>query len=459
MPTATAPADALAPGASGDEAWWARPVPAASTAVFRIAFGVIAAVSIVRFVAKGWVETLYLAPAHHLTFARFEWVRPLPGPAMYALMGLLAIAGLGIAAGWRTRACASVFTVGFAYTELLEASLYLNHYWFVTLVGGLLVLLPTDRIWSLDAWRGRVTRSDVVPAGVVWALRAQIAVVYLFAGIAKMNGDWMLHGQPMRMWFADRTDTAVIGPLLDLPGAALAASWFGLLFDTTIVGWLLWRRSRPIAYVFVVAFHAVTGALFRIGMFPWVMVLATLVFFDPAWPHRLRDRVMGRRVTPRPIDRTGTHDRPVLRRRARVLLVMLAMIEVALPLRHLVEPGDVRLTEEGYYLSWRVMLTEKSGLLDFVVTDPASGEQWIAEPTLVLTDWQAAQAAIRPDLLLAAAHLVDDHYRDEIGHDVEVRARSFVSINGRAPQVLVDPSIDLSEVSRTAPLHRIVVEP
>jgi hypothetical protein len=138
---------------------------------------------------------------------------------------------------------------------------------------------------------------------------------------------------------------------------------------------------------------------------------------------------------------------------------MLAAIEVALPLRHLVEPGDVRLTEEGYYLSWRVMLTEKSGLLDFVVTDPASGEQWIAQPTLVLTDWQAAQAAIRPDLLLAAAHLVDDHYRTELGHDVEVRARSFVSINGRAPQVLVDPAIDLSEVSRTAPLHRIVVVP
>jgi hypothetical protein len=135
------------------------------------------------------------------------------------------------------------------------------------------------------------------------------------------------------------------------------------------------------------------------------------------------------------------------------------VVQVALPLRHFVQPGDVRLTEEGYYLSWRVMLTEKAGLLDFVITDPTTGEQWVVPPTIVLTDWQAAQAAIRPDLLLAAAHLVDDHFRRMLGHPVQVRAESFVSVNGRPAQRLVDPTIDLSEVSRTTPLHRIVVMP
>ena len=46
--------------------------------MFRISFGLLVAASMIRFVAKGWVESLYLAPAHHLTYARFEWVRPLP---------------------------------------------------------------------------------------------------------------------------------------------------------------------------------------------------------------------------------------------------------------------------------------------------------------------------------------------------------------------------------------------
>jgi vitamin K-dependent gamma-carboxylase len=457
MPTATAQAEPAAGRQATAPRWSlaATPVHTASTAVFRIAFGVLVAASTVRFVAKGWVERLYLSPAHHLTYARFEWVHPLPPVAMYGLMAMLVVAGLGVAAGWRTRWCAAAFTLGFAYTELIDASLYLNHYWFVTLTGMLLVLLPTDHYWSVDALRGRVTRSNVVPAAVVWTLRAQIAVVYVFAGFAKINADWLLHGAPMRLWFADRSELPVVGPLLVLPGVALAASWLGLLFDTTIVGWLSWRRSRPFAYAIVIAFHAATGVLFRIGMFPWVMVLATLVFFDPRWPLQLVEWIRAPAHTPADPPARA----PVLHRHQRVALILLAAVQIVLPLRHLVEPGDVRFTEEGYYLSWRVMLTEKSGLLDFEVTDPSTGVRWIVPPTIVLTDWQAAQAAIRPDLLLAAAHLVDDHYRRELGHDVEVRAQSFVSINGHPAQRLADPTIDLSQVDRTTPLHQILVMP
>ncbi|MCU1361603.1 MAG: Vitamin K-dependent gamma-carboxylase [Ilumatobacteraceae bacterium] len=460
MLTATAQADTRPFVA--EHVRWSRsqaPVHAASTAVFRISFGLLVTASMVRFVAKGWVARLYLEPAHHLTYARFEWVRPLPAVAMYSLMVLLALTGIGIAAGWRTRLCAAIFTIGFAYTELIEASLYLNHYWFVTLTGFLLIVLPTSSFWSVDARRGRVQRSATVPALVVWTLRAQIGVVYVFAGLAKINTDWLVHGQPLHMWLADRSDLPLLGPLLVLPGVALAASWFGLLFDTTIVVWLSWRRSRPIAYMVVVAFHVATAVLFRIGMFPWVMMLATPVFFDPRWPLRLLPPLTGRLPLQSSTGHRHPDAMPTIGRAVRCVLMGLAVVQIALPLRHYVEPGDVRFTEEGYYLSWRVMLTEKAGLLDFVVTDPTTGDTWIVPPTIVLTDWQATQAAIRPDLLLAAAHLVDDHYREQLGHDVQVRARSYVSINGHAPQPLADPSIDLSAVSRTTALHRVLVMP
>lgn len=460
MPTATAPAE---PAAIAAVAQRRRsidaPVHAASTAVFRIGFGLLVAASMVRFIAKGWVARLYLEPPHHLTYARFEWVRPLPAAAMYAVMVGLVLAGLGIAAGWRTRLCATAFTAGFAYTELIEASLYLNHYWFVTLAGFLLIVLPTDTYWSVDSRRGRVARSTTVPAVVVWTIRAQIAVVYVFAGLAKINTDWLVRGLPLRMWLADRSDLPLVGPYPVLPGVAIAASWFGLLFDTTIVGWLSWHRTRPFAYGAVVAFHVATGVLFRIGMFPWVMMLATLVFFDPRWPLCLASRTQLRRshrAAPVASDEVAGVR---VGRGALGVLIALAIVQVALPLRHLAEPGDVRFTEEGYYLSWRVMLTEKSGLLDFVIHDPTMAEEWVVPPTIVLTDWQATQAAIRPDLLLATAHLVDEYYRDQLGHDVEVRARSFVSINGAPARPLTDPTIDLSRVSRTTPLHRILVMP
>jgi vitamin K-dependent gamma-carboxylase len=130
-----------------------------------------------------------------------------------------------------------------------------------------------------------------------------------------------------------------------------------------------------------------------------------------------------------------------------VALAAVAVLQIAVPLRHLAYAGDVRWTEEGYYLSWRVVLTEKAGWLEFWVTDPATADTWVVQPTLVLEDWQARQAAIRPDLALTAAHLVAQHYRD-LGREVEVRADSWVSFNGRPRQRLLDPAVDLAARDR-----------
>jgi hypothetical protein len=129
---------------------------------------------------------------------------------------------------------------------------------------------------------------------------------------------------------------------------------------------------------------------------------------------------------------------------------MWAALQVAIPMRHLAYAGDVRWTEEGYYGSFRVMLTEKAGLLRFTVTDPATGESWTVDPTLVLTDWQARQATVRPELALAAAHLVAADFAGR-GHDgVAVQADSWVSFNGRQRQRMIDPQIDLAPLSRRA---------
>jgi hypothetical protein len=189
-----------------------------------------------------------------------------------------------------------------------------------------------------------------------------------------------------------------------------------------------------------------TWRLFAIGVFPWVMIAATTIFFAPDWPRRLPllDRwVPWGRMRP-----LNTHRLP--RRGVVAAAAMWAALQVAIPTRHLAYAGDVRWTEEGYYGSFRVMLTEKAGLLRFTVTDPATGESWAVDPTLVLTDWQARQAAIRPELALAAAHLVAEDFAGRGHHDVVVRADSWVSFNGRQRQRMIDPQVDLAALSRRA---------
>ena len=68
----------------------------------------------------------------------------------------------------------------------------------------------------------------------------------------------------------------------------------------------------------------------------------------------------------------------------------------------------------------------------------------------MLTDWQARQAAIRPELALAAAHLVADDFAGRGHDDVVVRADSWVSFNGRQRQRMIDPQVDLASLSRRA---------
>ena len=427
------------------------PVAADSVAVFRIGFGLLAVYSSARFLAKGWVDRLYLDPEHHLTYPGFGWVQPWPSPWMHLHVAMLALLGACIALGYRHRLAAALFVVGFAYTEMIDAALYLNHYWYVTLAGLLLVLLPVHHRWSLDAWQGRVRPARYVPAGVVWVLRAQLGVVYLFAGLAKLNGDWLLRAQPLRLWLADRTHLPIVGPLLDEPVLAYAASWAGAFFDLTIVGWLLCRRSRPWAYAAVVGFHLATAVLFQIGVFPWVMIVGTLIFFSPDWPARIRTALQpiqlggpGHPSGPTRGSRVSRVSKPVV-----AVLVLLAVVELILPLRHYAYPGNVRWTEEGYYWSWRVMLTEKAGFAQYRIADPTTGLVWQVDPALVLTDWQAEQAAVRPDLVHATAHLLADHYKDEGKPEVEVRADVWVSMNGRSPRRLVDPAVDLAATPRT----------
>ena len=425
----------------------ARPVCGASAAAFRILFGLLGVAAVIRFAAKGWIHELYIQPEHHFTYSGFWWVQPWPGPGMYIHFALLGLASLCVALGFRYRLSIIAFFLLFTYVELIDKTTYLNHYYWVSLVSLLMIFLPLNRYASLDAWRRPSLGSSTVHAWVVWALRAQVGVVYVFGGIAKLNPDWLLRAQPMRIWLYNSSDLYLIGPLLTEEWVAYAMSWCGAVFDLTIVIWLLWRRSRPLAYAVLVVFHVATWLLFPIGMFPWIMICASLVFFSPDWPHRLKARLLGR---PEPPTASATADSDRIRPSRRVyaasaLAFVFVLAQVAIPLRHWAYPGNVRWNDDGYRFSWRVMLTEKTGHVRFRVTLPTLDETWLVDPEDYLTPIQAERMAYQPDMILVTAHLIADNFetRDSA---VQVRADAFVSFNGRPAARFVDPDVDLARI-------------
>ena len=417
------------------------PVDIAWLAAFRIMFGLAMCVSMLRFIAFSWIDAYFVRPSFHFKYYGFAWVEPLPGPQLHALFWALAVLSLCVALGLFFRVAAWAFALGFMYAQLLDVTLYLNHYYLAGLLSLLLACTPAHRAWSLDAWRKPELRRDTVAAGVHWLLRFQIGVVYTFAGLAKATSDWLVHHQPLRIWLGSHTEMPVLGVVFRQLWAAPAMSWAGFLFDTTIVWWLLYRRTRPFAYLVVLAFHAMTSLLFPIGMFPVIMSMAALLFFSPSWPRavlrlRARTAVMAPPV-PMPDALHGV---------ALAAGALYCLIQLALPMRYLAYDGTVLWHEQGMRFSWRVMVREKNGSIDLLARDTQTGQQRIVSPSRYLTQEQEREMSSQPDLILQLAHHVKRQLEAEHGHRFEVRVDSHVSLNGRRARPLIDPAVDLSTV-------------
>jgi vitamin K-dependent gamma-carboxylase len=427
-----------------------RNVDIAWLVAFRILFGAALSVSMLRFLTYGWVERLFVTPSFRFKYWGFAWVEPLSGSGMRALFVVLALLALAVAAGFAFRLTAPAFALGLTYVQLIDVSTYLNHYYLAALLAWLLSVSPAHRALSVDSWLRKSTGRSHVPVAWLYLFRVQVGVVYVFAGLAKAQSDWLIHAQPLRIWLGKSTHLPLLGPLFTSDLAPLVMSWCGFLFDSTVVGFLLYRRTRPYAYAVVIAFHALTRLLFPIGMFPLIMTLSALMFFDADWPRAWITRaraLLGRApLAPREPPRLEPRTATPFQRAALALGIAYCVVQVAMPLRFLAYGGNVLWHEQGMRFSWRVMVRAKGGNTTFVVHSPRTGQIWRVSPRTYLTGLQESEMSSQPDLILQLArHIKDDFEQRGLG-PVEVRADSRVALNGRRGRPFLDPNVDLGQI-------------
>lgn len=427
-------------------AWLNRPCDIAALAVFRILFGGLMCIGTLRFMAGGWIDLFYIQPEFHFKYFGFGWVN-VPGPsALYLLYAGIALSAALVALGAFYRIAIVAFWCLFSYAELMDVTYYLNHYYFVSLLALILCFLSPHRAWSVDVWRNRGPRDSHLPAWQTYWLRFQVGLLYFYAGVAKFEPDWLLHAQPLNIWLPPLGGMPLLGPFLEQPWVHYSFSWFAFVFDTTVVAFLLWRRSRILAFLVVVVFHLLTHLFFNIGLFPFIMVFAALVFFEPEWPRRW---VSGWRTwrgkaaaVARPPSQPGGRWRPATAAFALAVAVACAF-QLLLPLRHWLYPGTVLWNEQGMRFSWRVMLREKSGSLQYRVVT-RDGHTLIVSPHEYLNELQFREMAGQPDLILQLAHRIRDDFDAAGRGPVQVYADSWVSLNGRPAQRMLDPEADLA---------------
>ncbi|MEZ4752567.1 MAG: HTTM domain-containing protein [Bdellovibrionota bacterium] len=320
-----------------------RPTDAASLAVFRIVFGAVLFVEVCRYFHKGWIAQYFIAPQFYFSYPGLEWLHPWSGNGMYWHFAVIGVAALLLMLGIASRLSAAVLCLGFSFMFLIDRTHYLNHFYLICLLAFQFSIVNADRAFAVLPSRGNFS-----PRWQLLWVQFQVAVVYLFGGLAKISPDW-LAGEPMRIWL----QSSDLGTWAHAEWIVYTFSLGGLLLDLFVIPLLVLRKTRLLAAIALAAFHLFNAYFFKIGVFPWLMLLAIPLYFDPSWPRRFL------RSEP-----NAAPQRP-LRPTVLAALGIYASFQLLFPLRHYLYSDNVLWSGEGERFSWLMKLSHLESSLEF----------------------------------------------------------------------------------------------
>ena len=414
-----------------------KPTDAASLATFRVLFGAIMVWEVYRYHVFNRIPYYYLAPRFFFTYELFPFVSPLPGQWMYVVFFVMGLAALGVALGFFYRIATALFFLSYTYVFLLDKAQYNNHYYLIILLAFLFLLTDAHRWASIDQKLHPNLRAEFVPYWHLFILRIQIVIVYVYAGIAKINVDW-LATEPMRDWLQARSSYPLVGQYFTTEWMVYLFTYGGLMFDLSIGFLLLWRRTRLLAFIGLLFFHLMNKWLFSIGVFPYLMIATTILFVDSGWPRRILrsaklslPKVAPKRVMDYRLVALG------------FVTVFLAL-QILIPLRHWLYPGNVAWSEEGHRFSWRMKLRDKEARFAIYVPNPQTNERWAIDMRQDLTDRQISKMATRPDMMIQYVHFLKGKLEQAGLENPVIQVDSWASLNGLDYEQMIDPTVNLA---------------
>ncbi|UII34033.1 HTTM domain-containing protein [Fulvivirga ulvae] len=413
-----------------------RPVDNSPLILFRIVFGLLIFLEAWGAILTGWVRRAFIEPQYTFPFIDFSWLQPLSGYGMYIYYIIMGIAGLMVMFGFYYRLGIGTYAIMWSGVYFMQKTNYNNHYYLLVLMCMLMCLVPAHRYASIDAKRHPEKKSLTCPQWCLWLFAIQTTIVYIYASVAKMYPDWIA-AKPISIWFDYKSDYFLVGPLLTKDWFQHTIAYGGIMFDLLIAPGLIWKRTRKYAFIASIFFHLFNSIIFQVGVFPYMGIALGVFFFEPEVIRRI---FFKRKSIP---EYLNTYKPRI----AWVYIVGIYFVmQILLPLRHWLYPGNVHWTEEGHRLSWHMMLRVKSGYVFFKVADPKTGREWKVNPNKYLTYKQSKAIASRPDMCWQFVQILKEDYAAKGYPEVAIYAVGKVSLNGREQQPLYDESVDLAKV-------------
>ena len=281
--------------------------------------------------------------------------------------------------GWLLRTAALAGAAAIAIMLLAEASIYQNHHY---LLANILLIIG---VFPRHCDRELLSQ-----------LRFLTSLPYVFGALSKLTSeDWMLRHQPARRWCERElrgasTATWLRHAIHSAEPAECAAllSWGGVVVDALVVPLLaapsllassssaqpipsartslpslpslpplpslpsLPSLLRAVGAVLALCFHGLNYLLFHIGIFPWLMAAALVLWWEGGAGERSNalERPQPRRSPPQWLQ---------------AFTAAFAAIHIGLPLRRFgYDPrGDPTWSQEGYVASWLMKRHQTDGLV------------------------------------------------------------------------------------------------
>jgi hypothetical protein len=245
----------------------------------------------------------------------------------------------------------------------------------------------------------------------------------------------------MKTWLPAKSHLPLVGPLLYKDWVAYLFSWFGCIYDLFIVFFLLNKRTRRWAYGVVLIFHIATAIFFPgIGMFPYVMIISSLVFFSGDFHQRLLSFLPWYKQE----DGLSTAYTFTYKKWLYGMMLLYVFFQCIVPFRFVLYPDHLFWSEEGYRFSWRVMLMEKAGAAYFTVKDKTGKQYYEVNNAEFLTPLQEKMMSTQPDMILKYAHYLANTYAQRGIAQPRVYGEVYVTLNGAGSRLFIDSSVNLA---------------
>ena len=248
--------------------------------LFRFFFGLLVALECFGAIVTGWIKRTLIEPEFTFSFIGFEWLQPLPGNGMYIYYFVMGCLGILIALGYKYRFSIITFTLMWTAVYLMQKTAYNNHYYLLILISLFMCFFPANQGYAIDAKQNPHISKNYMFGYIKWIIILQLFLVYTYASIAKIYGDWLDFGM-VEILMAAKADYPIIGQFLQQPWVHKTIGVGGILFDLLIVPALLWKPTRKMAFLVSIFFHLFNSIVFQIGIFPYLSLAFTIFFFEP----------------------------------------------------------------------------------------------------------------------------------------------------------------------------------